>query len=53
MAPQNPTPLEAIMGGVKGEKTISVEEMAVITSTGAEFLIPPQEQLILIRTRGN
>ena len=36
-----------------GTKSISVEEMAVITSTGAEFLIPPQEQLILIRTRGN
>ena len=30
-------------------KTISVEEMAVITETGAEYLIPPQEELILIR----
>lgn len=36
-----------------GTKSISVEEMAVITSTGAEFLIPPQEQLILIKNRGN
>lgn len=29
-------------------KTISVEEMAVVTETGAEYLIPPQEELILI-----
>ncbi|HYI03185.1 M24 family metallopeptidase [Hyalangium sp.] len=29
-------------------KTISVEEMAVVTETGAEYLIPPQEDLILI-----
>ncbi len=29
-------------------KTISVEEMAVITETGAEYLIPPQEELILV-----
>jgi hypothetical protein len=30
------------------EKTISVEEMAVVTDTGATYLIPPQEELILI-----
>jgi Xaa-Pro dipeptidase len=30
------------------EKTISVEEMAVITATGAEYLITPQEELILV-----
>ena len=30
-------------------KTISVEEMAVITETGAEYLISPQEELILIK----
>ncbi|MBO6585183.1 MAG: aminopeptidase P family protein [Gracilimonas sp.] len=29
-------------------KTISVEEMAVITEDGAEFLIPPQEEWILV-----
>nr|WP_083217779.1 M24 family metallopeptidase [Kangiella sediminilitoris] len=29
-------------------KTISVEEMAVITEDGAEYLIPPQQELILI-----
>ncbi|MDY7233215.1 M24 family metallopeptidase [Hyalangium rubrum] len=29
-------------------KTISVEEMAVVTQTGAEYLIPPQEELLLI-----
>jgi Xaa-Pro aminopeptidase len=29
-------------------KTLSVEEMAVVTEKGAEYLIPPQEELILI-----
>ena len=29
-------------------KTISVEEMAVITKFGAQYLIEPQEELILI-----
>jgi Xaa-Pro dipeptidase len=33
-------------------KTISVEEMVVITADGAEFLTPPQEELILIGARG-
>jgi len=32
-------------------KTISVEEMAVVTESGAQYLIPPQEDLILIRAR--
>ena len=31
-----------------GTKTISVEEMAVITDNGAEYLTEPQEELILI-----
>jgi len=31
--------------------TISVEEMAVVTEDGAEWLIPPQEELILIPSR--
>ncbi len=31
-------------------KTLSVEEMAVITESGAEWLTPPQEDLILIRS---
>jgi Xaa-Pro dipeptidase len=31
------------------EKTISVEEMAVVTASGAEYLITPQEELILIK----
>jgi Xaa-Pro dipeptidase len=30
------------------ERMISVEEMAVVTDDGAEYLIPPQEELILI-----
>lgn len=34
-----------------GTKTISVEEMVVITETGAEWLVPPQEELILIPAR--
>ena len=32
-------------------KTISVEEMAVVTENGAEYLIAPQEQMILITTK--
>ena len=31
-------------------KTISVEEMAVVTKDGAEYLIKPQEELILIQS---
>lgn len=34
-----------------GTKTISVEEMAVVTETGADYLTSPQEELILIRSR--
>jgi Xaa-Pro dipeptidase len=30
-------------------KTISVEEMIVVTDKGSEYLIPPQEELILIK----
>jgi len=30
-------------------KTISVEEMVVITQNGAEYLIPPQQELVLIK----
>ena len=32
------------------EKTISVEEMAVVTENGARYLIKPQEELILIKS---
>jgi Xaa-Pro aminopeptidase len=32
-------------------KTLSVEEMAVVTEDGAEYLNPPQEELILIPSR--
>lgn len=32
-------------------KTISVEEMAVVTATGAEYLIAPQEELILVSAK--
>jgi Xaa-Pro dipeptidase len=34
-----------------GTKTFSPEEMVVITATGAQYLIPPQQDLILIRSR--
>lgn len=34
-----------------GSKTISVEEMVTITATGAEYMTPPQQQLILIRAK--
>ncbi len=34
-----------------GTKTISVEEMAVVTDNGAEYLIPPQEDLVLIPSK--
>jgi Xaa-Pro aminopeptidase len=36
-----------------GIKTISVEEMAVVTESGAEYLIEPQEELILIPSVSN
>jgi Xaa-Pro aminopeptidase len=34
--------------GPGAERMISVEEMAVVTEDGAEYLIPPQEELVLI-----
>ena len=40
-----------LAGGTEaGTKTISVEEMAVVTESGAEYLVPPQEALVLIRS---
>jgi Xaa-Pro aminopeptidase len=44
--------LPAEAGAQKATKTISVEEMAVVTERGAEYLIPPQEDLVLIRSAG-
>ncbi len=35
-------------GGEGAQRIVSVEEMAVVTDTGAEYLIPPQEDLVLI-----
>ena len=35
-------------GGPDLMRLVSVEEMAVVTETGAEYLIPPQEDLVLI-----
>ena len=42
--------LPGAAGREKATKTISVEEMAVVTERGAEYLIPPQEDLVLIRS---
>jgi len=39
-------------GDGKATKTISVEEMAVVTEKGAEYLVPPQEELVLIPSGG-
>jgi len=33
------------------KRSASTEEMVVVTETGAEYLIPPQEELILIPTK--
>jgi hypothetical protein len=43
-----------VMVGPNGKptKTISVEEMAVVTETGSQLLSPPQDQLILIPDHG-
>jgi Xaa-Pro dipeptidase len=45
----------ALPGGTttwgQGTKTLSPEEMVVITGTGAEWLVPPQDSLILIPAR--
>ncbi|MEK6571960.1 MAG: hypothetical protein AABZ61_11355 [Bacteroidota bacterium] len=37
--------------GVKATKAVSVEEMAVVIEKGAEYLVPPQEDLMLIPSR--
>ena len=34
-----------------GVKTMSVEEMAVVTENGAEYLIAPQEELVIISNK--
>lgn len=41
---------EKTPGDESTRRFISVEEMAVITEDGAEYLIPPQEELILIHS---
>jgi Xaa-Pro aminopeptidase len=42
---------EDIPGDEDTKKFISVEEIAVVTEDGAEYLLPPQEELILIPSR--
>ncbi len=37
--------------GGRAEKMISVEEMVVVTEDGANYLLPPQEELILIPSK--
>ncbi len=34
--------------GVEGTKSITIEEMPVVTEGGAEYMIPPQEDLVLV-----
>jgi Xaa-Pro aminopeptidase len=34
--------------GVKGTKSITIEEMGLVTEKGGEYLCPPQEELVLI-----
>jgi hypothetical protein len=34
----------------EGERLISVEEMAVVTSSGGKYLIEPQKDLIIIKS---
>ena len=43
--------LDTASGTARTTKGISVEEMAVVTERGAEYLNPPQEELILIPSR--
>ena len=42
---------EEVPGDESTRKFISVEEIAVVTQGGAEYLIPPQEDLILILSK--
>ena len=48
-APPAPEESPARVEIVEDAPTISVEEMVVITADGAEWLTPPQEDLILIQ----
>ena len=51
---ESPAGESPVMIGPHGKptKTISVEEMAVVTETGSELLSPPQTELILLPARG-
>jgi hypothetical protein len=43
--------LEEVPGDESTRKFISVEEIAVVTQSRAEYLIPPQEDLFLIPSK--
>ena len=38
--------------GVSGTKSITIEEMGLVTATGAEYMTEPQEELVLIGATG-
>jgi len=42
----------AIEQGIEGTKSITVEEMGLVTPDGAEYMTAPQEQLVLIAADG-
>lgn len=48
---QEPGPEFPAVDPERPTKTISVEEMAVVTDSGARWLVPPQEELVLIPSR--
>ena len=38
--------------GISGTKSITIEEIGLVTPTGAEYMTEPQEELVLITAAG-